>query len=372
MEADCHAFSALMKHIREIDEADRTIIMVQVENEPGIFASVRDFSAKSTELFNGPVPDYLVKALKKTSGTWKEVFGKRADEFFNAYYMATYINEVARAGKEVYPLPMYINVWNGGDGLGENESKMEYPGEAYPSGGATTIMHDLYKVVGKNIDVIAIDCYWQSSRKFRDVIQKFKRPDNPLFLSETGQGISAGAFFWVIGEFGGIGFSQYGIDGDWGTETDLSNNLGVNYRICRPAMEIIADLQGTGKLQVAVEEQGIRGKNLYFDKYDMAIRFGNPFGTFVTERTSAPTGSGRLMVAQLAPDEFLFMGASVVIDIRPAYGSGYTEAQYLRAEGGTYEGGVWKVSSVINGDIGGSGLFFPADGAMIKVKLTRY
>jgi hypothetical protein len=78
------------------------------------------------------------------------------------------------------------------------------------------------------------------------------------------------------------------------------------------------------------------------------------------------------MVAQLAPDEFLFMGASVSIDIRPAYGSGYTAAQYLRVEEGTYQGGVWKASAVRNGDVGGRGLSLPAAGAMMKIKLTRY
>ncbi len=378
MEADRQAFSALMKHIREIDEADRTVIMVQVENEPGIFGSVRDFSAETTKLFNGPVPDSLVTALKKKPGTWKEVFGKRADEFFNAHSMATYINEVAKAGKEAYPLPMYMNVWNGGDGFGENESQMEYPGEAYPSGGATTTVHDLYKAVAKSIDIIAIDCYWQSPRKFRDATQKFKRPDNPLFVAETGRGIAMGAFFWVIGEFDAIGFSPYGIDGGGGRgAADWVSAVGVDYRVCGPAMNIIADLQGTGKLQVAVEEQGIQGKNLFFDQYDMAVRFGGaprpggaPAAPVSQPAAPGPTGPGRVMVAQLAPDEFLFMGASVSVDIHPAYGSGYTAAQYLRAEEGTYQGGVWKAAAVRNGDI--RALSLPANGAMMKVKLTRY
>ena len=250
-------------------------------------------------------------------------------------------------------------------------------GEAYPSGGATTTVHDLYKAVAKSIDVIAIDCYWQSPRKFRDATQKFKRPDNPLFVAETGRGIAAGGFFWVIGEFDAIGFSPYGIDGGGGRGgADWVSAVGVDYRVCGPAMNIIADLQGTGKLQVAVEEQGIQGKNLFFDQYDMAVRFGGmQFGGPPTAPASQPaappaTGPGRVMVAQLAPDEFLFMGASVSVDIHPAYGSGYTAAQYLRAEEGTYQGGVWKAAAVRNGDI--RALSLPANGSMMKVKLTRY
>ena len=68
LEADKRAYSAMMKHLKEMDEAERTVIMVQVENEPGSLGSVRDYSPESTELFNGPVPAALVTALKKQPG----------------------------------------------------------------------------------------------------------------------------------------------------------------------------------------------------------------------------------------------------------------------------------------------------------------
>ena len=44
LEADKRAYSAMMKHLKEMDEAERTVIMVQVENEPGSLGSVRDYS----------------------------------------------------------------------------------------------------------------------------------------------------------------------------------------------------------------------------------------------------------------------------------------------------------------------------------------
>ena len=85
--------------------------MVQVENEAGSLGSVRDFSEEANRLFASAVPEVLVKAMKRNPGTWKEVFGPDADEYFSAYSIATYINEVAKAGKAVYPLPMYVNAW---------------------------------------------------------------------------------------------------------------------------------------------------------------------------------------------------------------------------------------------------------------------
>ncbi len=52
MEADSHAFSALMKHVKSIDEADRTVLMVQVENEPGLLGTDRDYSAAANRAFD--------------------------------------------------------------------------------------------------------------------------------------------------------------------------------------------------------------------------------------------------------------------------------------------------------------------------------
>jgi hypothetical protein len=85
----------------------------------------------------------------------------------------------------------------------------------------------------------------------------------------------------------------------------------------------------------------VRGKNLYFDQNDMAVRFevlprfGVPAALASHPAAPESTGPGRVMVAQVAPDEFLFMDANVSIDIRPAYGSDFNTAQYLRIEEGS-------------------------------------
>ena len=67
------------------------------------------FGPVAQNLFNGAVPDKLVTGLHKKPGTWKQVFGKDADEFFHAWSIASFIEKVAQAGKAAYPLPMYVN-----------------------------------------------------------------------------------------------------------------------------------------------------------------------------------------------------------------------------------------------------------------------
>lgn len=44
-------FAVLMKHLQECDSADRTVLMVQVENEAGMIPESRDHSALANAAF---------------------------------------------------------------------------------------------------------------------------------------------------------------------------------------------------------------------------------------------------------------------------------------------------------------------------------
>jgi hypothetical protein len=111
LEADRRAFAALMAHLKAIDGERHTVIMVQVENEPGLIGSVRDHSPEAERQSRQPLPAELARALHKPAGSWEQAFGADADEAFGAYGIARYIDQVAAAGKAVYPLPMYVNTW---------------------------------------------------------------------------------------------------------------------------------------------------------------------------------------------------------------------------------------------------------------------
>ncbi len=83
LEADRKAFVELMKHLKAADP-QRTVILVQPQNEPGTYGAVRDFSPMAQKVFEGAVPEALVRKLGRQPGTWREVFGADADEFFHA------------------------------------------------------------------------------------------------------------------------------------------------------------------------------------------------------------------------------------------------------------------------------------------------
>lgn len=117
-----------MKHIKEVDEKEHTVIAVQVENEPELQGAAREHSDYADELFGKEVPSAFVAYMRentvtmredvktaveqgKESGTWEEVFGEAAEEIFHTYSVAGYIDRVAEAGKKEYDLPMTVNAW---------------------------------------------------------------------------------------------------------------------------------------------------------------------------------------------------------------------------------------------------------------------
>jgi hypothetical protein len=381
LDADRKAYSAMMKHLREIDEADRTVIMVQVENEPGALASVRDFSPESNKLFNGAAPAQLVAALKKKPGTWKEAFGRIADEAFQAYYLSGYINEVTKAGKQIYPLPTYVNVWNGGYGTNDNFELFDRPGETYPSGGAVSHMLDLWKANAPDVDMIASDIYHQNPITYLKVLSNYTRPDNPLLIIETGSWIAARAFFYAVADYSAVGFGPFGVDGVPGEalRPDMAA-VAADFRVVQSAIPVITELQGTDKLKAAVEERGTGARNLIFSNYDALVRFHppgrQPAGSVGAAPAAGPVEpSGRVLIAELAPDEFLIMGFDSTVEFRPVQGSGYTAAQLLSNEEGVYENGVWKrtvLGTTSQGDYSGPTVRLSAQGGMIRVKLIRY
>ena len=96
--ADAKAYAELMKHIKKIDAAEQTVIMIQMENEVGLHGYARDYCPAANAAFAGPVPAELIQWLSahkdsllpetreawensgcKTSGTWEEVFGEAAE-----------------------------------------------------------------------------------------------------------------------------------------------------------------------------------------------------------------------------------------------------------------------------------------------------
>src|SRR5208283_1619998 len=309
MEADSRAFAAVLQHIKSIDEADRTVLMVQVENEPGFLGPDRDYSEAANRLFGAAVPKELLSFLEShrqqlsapmakawanspKSGTWKQVFGELAPESFSAWLFSNYINAVAAAGKKEYPLPMYVNVW-----LIEG---VERPGR-WPSGGATVNMLDVWKAAAPAIDILAPDIYYP---KFYDVAAQYTRPDNPLFVPETNfNPYFVGFSYATFGYFNGIGFSPFGIDDvvKGGPGAQIGAVFEDTYRILRPLLPLISRYQYTGKLHPIL--QGLANGEDW--KESIRVGVGLAANIDFTAKFDPEKGRGSGMIIELAPDDFV-------------------------------------------------------------------
>ncbi|UWZ85796.1 DUF5597 domain-containing protein [Occallatibacter riparius] len=124
---------------------------------------------------------------------------------------------------------------------------------------------------------------------------------------------------------------------------------------------------------MAVEEDQITDLRLTFSQFESVVTFGTPrpsygglFGSGNKNRT------GRAMVAELGPDEFLICGFDALINFRPNRGSELRKAQFLSAEEGEFVDGKWQSRRLINGDETFFGISFPSEGKWVKVKLKAY
>ena len=380
--ADAKAFGAMMKHIREVDENDQTVLMVQVENEVGLLGNSRDRSPLADKIFSSPVPpelmtylsahkDNLIPELRKiweansfkTSGTWAEVFGNtpEGDEIMMVWYYARYIDKIADAGKKEYPLPMYVNAW-----LVQSEGQQ--PGR-YPSGGPVSKMMDIWRAGAPAIDFIAPDIYLSD---FKGICESYTRNGNPLFIPEIRNDNSAAArVFYALAQQNAMGFAPFGIEDIFENSAPIENNpilsaflpmiqqnlgtdklllpgagnapavyrLGESYQMLSSIMPLIKKNQGTGNMI------GFIGK---MEGEKIIAELGNYKLEIDLQKVEKPgdlPGYGLIIV--LEPNEFLLAGAN--FSVHPFSKDGkFTEI--LSVEEGSFTEGNWVPGRKLNGD----------------------
>jgi hypothetical protein len=332
MKADMKAFAALMRHIKSVDPV-HTVIMIQVENEPGVGGTIRDYSPEAEKVFAAPVPPDFLKALggkngaESDSGNWQEVFGDNADEYFCAYCTAHYVGQVAAAGKAEYPLPMYVNV-----ALRPPFGNPRPP--IYESGGATDNVLDIWKTAAPAIDLLCPDIYMNDTASYLAVMDHYSRPDNALFIPETrGTGAGSRMFFAALGH-GAIGWSPFGFDYTRATP-ELIAPVGMNYRMLEPIMREVAKLNFEGKVQAVQEEPGQGAVTLDFGDWSAVIKWsssgGQGAGTAATNNpaAAAPSPTGRALVAQISTNQFFVTATDCTVDFKAASGG---HREFLRVE----------------------------------------
>jgi beta-galactosidase GanA len=382
LDADRKAFVRLMRHLKQFD-TQHTVIMVQVQNEPGTYGSVRDYSPAANKLFAAQVPQALTKKLRKKAGTWSEAFGADAEEFFHAWSIAHYIGQIAQAGKRELALPMYVNA------ALRDPFEPGQPG-SYASGGPTDNVLEIYQAAAPAIDVIAPDIYMRESNKALRVLDLYASADNPLFVAEIGNDrIYARYFFATLGR-GGIGFTPFGMDftgysnhplGSKLTDARMVEPFAANYRLIASWSRTWAKLAAEGKVHGVAQPDGDDPQQISLGAFNATVswkewQFGMKewkWAGEIGEPEGREIADGGVLLAQVGRDEYLLTGRHARVSFDLADRNGERSFIFARVEEGHFdEQGKWVFDRLWNGDQTDYGLNFTTLPQVLKVKLATY
>ncbi len=377
LETEIEAFSAFMGHLKEFD-LQRTVIMVQLENEPGSWGTVRDFSKKAQKIFDAPVPAEVLAAMgisPLSNRGWEDVFGKDADEYFQVWHVASYIGQVATAGKAVYPIPLYVNgsVRNPGD-------QAWLP--TYQVGGPNDNVFELWKAAAPAVDILSPDIYFRQPEKYLKVLELYDRPDNPLFIPETIWQEPYPKYCYAALGHGAVGYAPFGLDdtrlriGKDGlplTAEKMYGPTAINYKLFNPMSREIARLNFEGRIQTAIQltsispdaergnpvdqENYVTDQTLPFENWDADIAFG-AFDRMSRSEFQPETPDGRVLIAELGKNQYLLVGYHCRVIFRPAGENDGRNGEFLIVEEGHYADGVFQADRILNGDQTDWGLNF--------------
>ncbi|HET9863044.1 MAG TPA: DUF5597 domain-containing protein [Steroidobacteraceae bacterium] len=374
--ADALAFAALMRRIRQVDAANQTVIMIQVENEVGVIPDARDHSAEADSAYRGQVPkvlvDYLVqhrgtlapelrfkwqKSGFRSSGSWEEIFGpgRETEDLFMAWHYARYIGAVTAAGKAEYPLPMFVNA---------ALIRTSYLPGQFNSGGPLPHSLDIWRAGGPQIDFLAPDIYFE----FKSWADKYTRNGNPLFVPETRGGtLGAADVFYAVGHLRAIGFSPFGID----RTPDPDVELGKSYDVLRQLSPLILRHQVDDGVDGVVLGELTPAQKIQLGGYILNVTRISP-RTGTAAATEGPDPNGIFIAT--AKDEFYMAGSGLNITFTPD-SPGEPIVGLATVEEGKFVDGVWLRGRTLAGDDTGQGNSVSlrgSDKGVLRVVLYRY
>jgi beta-galactosidase GanA len=405
-DADAHAFAALLRHIREVDGQNHTVLMMQVENEVGVLGESRDRSPMANEAYGQAVPRELMEYLEKhkdtlipefrkvwedaggrTSGTWEQVFGPGkpkglaipvrtlsppltleehetgwrdlhwpVDEIFMAWQYARYVNQVAQGGKAEYDIPMYVNAWL-------QQRDHAWPG-TFPSGGPLPQVMDVWHAGAPDLDMLSPDLYVQ---EFDELSARYTRSGNPLFIPESaGDARGAANVFAAFGQYGAMGYSPFGIESPSMTEPD--SPMTKAYELLAQLSPLILAHQQKGGIAGVALDRDHPTRKIHLGDYSLEVRFAR------TGRTDQTPDYAAAIIMVAGDSEYMIAGKGVSLSFSCEV-PGCVAIGLASVEEGTVVGGRWVPERRLNGDeiMSGTGLRLSSDAYSVqKVKVYQY
>jgi hypothetical protein len=368
LKADIKAFIHLMAYIKEYDAKEQTVLMMQVENETGILEASRDHCPEAEKAFQQSVPEELLNHLAKNEAnlipemqnmlkgrntkngaTWQEVFSYGADEAFSAWHIARYVNEVAKAGKKEYNIPMYVNAWHDWE-----FSKTLVP--TYPSGGPVSKMFDIWMFAAPAIDIYAVDVYHDD---FKTLCKQYTQAGNPLFLPELSPSVRQAAYvYYALGQ-NAMCFSPFAIDG---FPSKKASVVAASYKLLSGFLPFFTQRCGQTK-NIGLLYSDRPQEEFQMEGYKIRVRYTQKRD----EEKDIPESAG--LILQVGKDEFFVCGFGINVSFDAMEGEPNNQVEILLHEEGEFKDGTWMPGRRMNGDELGINLGQPS---IRRVKFHKY
>ena len=394
--ADARAYMALMRHLKDFDK-QHTVIMTQVENEPGCFENYRDYSPAAIKAWQSSMPSEVVEYLQKNkgklfpaiekvwaangykaTGTWEEILGKSTDqgeyrfyteELFMAYNYSKFINYIAEQGRKVHNLPAFCNGW-----LYNNRG-------FYPHGTINPHVLDAYRAGGTALDFYSPNVY---TIEYDELFKNYTLGRNTLFVPESLL-LPAGVLY-AIGAFNAIGFAPFGIDGEKTKSKESATNLNLlkgSYKAISEMTGMITQNYGSDKMKAIYlnpvkESQEIQigdykliatnsrkgGFSIDFGKSlesegKAKMSFGSPSAENKEDKAKAmpaspfgplPEDISSAIIIQNSADEFYVVGYGVKLHFELKERIKFEHLGYLSIDEGYFENDKFIATKRWNGD----------------------
>lgn len=350
---DARAFARFMKHLRTIDGEQNTVVMIQVENEIGMIPQARDHCAEAEKAFAQQVPGELLASLEKNkdslteelrhawssagmkpSGTWEQVFGKglSTDEIFMAWHFAKYTNYVAQAGKNEYPLPMYVNA---------ALIRPNYKPGQYPSAGPLPHLMDVWREAAPHIDFFAPDIYFPN---FAEWLGKYNRGGNAIFVPEVDRHQSVANAFYAISRHNAMGYCPFSIET---VDNPENSQFNKGYAILHQLTPLILEHQGTGTMAGFLLDSAAQTAEINLGDYTFTVKHEHTWPYAVRSQGDTPRFGG--MIIMTAKDEFYIAGSGVLVTFQSSSHDD-TIAGIADMDEGVFVNGKWVAGRRMNGD----------------------
>jgi beta-galactosidase GanA len=322
----------------------------------------------------------LVKKFGKQPGTWSQVFGKDADEYFHAWFVARYIEQVAQAGRGEYPLPMYVAA------ALRDPLKYQDP-VTYSSGGPTWNVLDIYHLAAPSIFTAAPDIYAHKDAEVIAHMNGYTRSDNPRMIVELGSSADLARYAYAALGRRTLGFAPFGFDftgysnfplGAKVVDADTLAPFAAIFKALAPMNRDWAKLAYESDVWGVSEPDDRKALDIALGRWTVKVEYRQwLFGLAEWGMTKElPAGSenprGGVAIAKLGPDEYLVTGmyartTFALTDPKSADGTIID-----RVEEGHYDHGKWVCERVWNGDQTDYGLNFTGTPTVLRIKLATY